>query len=89
LAEPKLFSNARELYIFDNNETSPRLIFKKVGENVEVAENYPNFYNMEIIDSEPYFIMKSSGGRKARKTRKRRKTRKYKNNKKRTTRKYR
>lgn len=83
IGNPTLFSNARELYIFDNNSSSPRLIFKKVGENVEVAENYPNFYNMEITESPPYFVMKHSGGRKARKTRK------HKNNKKRITRKYR
>lgn len=76
LANPQLFSNVKELYIFDNNDTIPRLIFKKVGENVETVENYPNFYNMSIINVPPYFALKRKGGRRTRKNKnmKKRKT---------------
>jgi len=91
LANPDLFSNAKELYVFDNNGASPRLVFKKVNTEVETAENYPNFYNMSIVDSPPYFIIKKRGGNKTRRTRKiikTGKTRKNKINKKRNTRRY-
>lgn len=72
LANPQLFSNVKELYIFDNNEAIPRIIFKKVRENVETAENYPNFYNMSINNSPPYFILNNKkGGKKSKKTKKR------------------
>jgi predicted kinase len=72
LANPQLFSNVKELYIFDNNEAIPRIIFKKVRENVETAENYPNFYNMSINNSPPYFRLNDKkGGKKSKKTKKR------------------
>ena len=50
--------------IYDNNESAPELLFKKVGGKVEVSKNYPNLYNMSISSSPPYFSLNSSGGRK-------------------------
>ena len=42
--------------IYDNNESAPELLFKKVGDKVEVSKNYPNLYNMSISSSPPYFL---------------------------------
>jgi predicted ABC-type ATPase len=78
-----LTQNANELYIFDNNGATPQLLFKRVDGVVEVANETPNFYNMSINATEPYFIMNKRGGKKTkkRKTKKRktkkRKTRRY------------
>lgn len=74
ISNPDVLSHAKELYIFDNNGSSPELLFKKVGENVEVAANYPNFYNMSIKSSPPYFSIKRKGGRRT-KRRKNKRTR--------------
>lgn len=79
MANPELISKVNEIFIFDNNGPSPELLFKKVGDNVEIAQNYPNLYNMSIISTPPYFSLKRRGGRKTRRRRiKRRKTRRYK-----------
>lgn len=80
LSNPELFSHVTEIYIYDNNGPSPQLLFKKVGENVETVVDYSNFYNMNIISSPPYFVMKGRrGGRrtKRRKNNKRKRTRKH------------
>jgi hypothetical protein len=80
MANPELLSKVNQIYIFDNNYTSPELLFKKVGENVEIAQNYPNLYNMSINSSPPYFSLKSKGGRKTKKKKnKLRRTRRYQN----------
>lgn len=88
LANPKLFSNVKELYIFDNNETNPRIIFKKVRENVEIAENYPNFYNMSINNSPPYFILNGKKGGKNKIKKNKTKKNKIKKNKMKKSRRY-
>lgn len=58
LANSELTNNADELYIFDNNGTEPELLFKRVNGVVEIAKETPNFYNMSIYSSEPYFTLK-------------------------------
>jgi len=78
MANPDLLSKVNQIFIFDNNSSSPELLFKKVGDNVEIAQNYPNLYNMSIISTPPYFSLKRSGGRKTRRRNKRRrKTRRH------------
>lgn len=64
-----LTEEANELYIYDNNGASPQLLFKRVGGVVEVANETPNFYNMSINSSEPYFTLNRRGGRKTRRRR--------------------
>lgn len=78
IANPSLTQDANELYIFDNNGTTPNLLFKRVDGIVEVANETPNFYNMMINSSEPYFTLNKKGGRRSRRKRKHnRKTRKH------------
>lgn len=82
IANPEIFSKAKEVYIYDNNEAVPKLVFKKVGDQVETALDYPNLYNMRINSSPPYFTMNTIGGGKKRYTHyKNKKTRKQKNKK--------
>jgi predicted kinase len=66
IANKGLTEDANELYIFDNNGSSPQLLFKRVNGNVEVANETPNFYNMSINSSEPYFTINRRGGRRTR-----------------------
>ena len=66
IANSQLTNEANELYVFDNNGSSPQLLFKRVDGNVEVAVETPNFYNMSINSSEPYFTVKRRGGRRTR-----------------------
>jgi predicted ABC-type ATPase len=66
LANPSLTEEANELYIFDNNGASPQLLFKRVDGVVEVANETPNFYNMSINATEPYFTLNRRGGRRTR-----------------------
>lgn len=76
MANPKLISKINEIYIFDNNGPSPELLFKKIGDNVEISQNYSNLYNMSINSSPPYFSLKSKGGRKTKRIKsKKRRTR--------------
>jgi predicted kinase len=79
LANPSLTDGANELYVYDNNGSSPQLLFKRVDGNVEVANETPNFYNMSINASEPYFTINRSGGRRTRRRRHRghKKSRRY------------
>ena len=78
ISNPSLTQDANELYIFDNNGSSPQILFKRIDGNVEVANSTPNFYNMMINSSEPYFTLNKKGGRRTRrKRRKNRKTRRY------------
>jgi len=78
IANKALTDEANELYIFDNNGSTPNLLFKRVDGIVEVANETPNFYNMMINSSEPYFTLNKKGGRRTRrKRRKNRKTRRY------------
>ena len=74
--KPILTENANELYIFDNNGTSPELLFKRLNGNVEVALERPDFYNMSIHSNEPYFTMNNRGGRRTRRH-KRKRSRKH------------
>jgi hypothetical protein len=66
IANSHLTDEANELYVFDNNGSSPQLLFKRVDGNIEVANEAPNFYNMSINSSEPYFTVNRRGGRKTR-----------------------
>lgn len=79
IANPNLTETATKLYIFDNNGSSPELLFKRVNGNVEIAIETPNFYNMSIHSNQPYFTINKNGGRKTRrrKHRYRKKSRKY------------
>jgi len=77
ISNKSLTENANELYIFDNNSSTPELLFKRVNGIVEVATETPNFYNMTINPREPYFTIKKIGGNTRRKKRRNRKTRKY------------
>ena len=75
MANPELLSKINQIFIFDNNGSSPELLFKKIGDNVEIAQNYPNLYNMSISSSPPYFSLNRRGGRKTKRRKiKRRKT---------------
>lgn len=75
MSSPQLISKVNQIYIFDNNGQSPELLFKKVGENIEVVQNYPYLYNMSISSSPPYFSLKRKGGRRSkRKKNKQKKT---------------
>jgi predicted kinase len=75
MANPELISKINQIFIFDNNGSSPELLFKKVGDNVEIAQNYPYLYNMSISSSPPYFSLKYKGGRRSkRKKNKQKKT---------------
>jgi predicted ABC-type ATPase len=66
IANKDLTQNANELYIFDNNSATPQLLFKRVDGVVEVANETPNFYNMSINSTEPYFTLTGRGGRRTR-----------------------
>jgi len=66
IANRALTEEANELYIFDNNGSSPQLLFKRVDGVVEVANETPNFYNMSINVIEPYFTLNRRGGRRTR-----------------------
>jgi predicted kinase len=66
ISNPSLTQDANELYIFDNNGSSPQILFKRIDGNVEVSNPTPNFYNMTINSSEPYFTVNRRGGRKTR-----------------------
>ena len=66
ISNSQLTDEANELYIFDNNGPSPQILFKRVDGNVDVASPTPNFYNMTINSSEPYFTVNRRGGRKTR-----------------------
>ena len=87
LANRNLTSEAEELYVFDNNGSTPEILFKRVDGVVEVAKETPDFYNMSINSSEPYFTLKgkaSKGGSGA--TVKSGATRRRRNNKRRISR---
>ena len=80
MANKELISKVNQIYVYDNNGTSPELLFKQLDNNVEIAQNYPNLYNMSISSSPPYFSLKRKGGRKTkRRKNKRRRTRRYRN----------
>lgn len=68
IANPRLAQEANELYIFDNNGPTPQLLFKRVGGVVEIANETPNFYNMSINSSEPYFTVNKKGGKRTRRS---------------------
>jgi len=74
ISNSQMTDEANELYVYDNNGSSPQLLFKRVDGIVEVAVETPNFYNMSINSSEPHFTVNKRGGRK---TRRRRKQRRY------------
>ena len=75
MENPELISKINQIFIFDNNGSSPELLFKKVGDNVEISQNYPYLYNMSISSSPPYFSLKRKGGRRSkRKKNKQKKT---------------
>lgn len=80
IGNDELISKINEIYIFDNNGSSPELLFKKVGDNVEIAENYPNLYNMSINSSPPYFSLKRKGGRMSKKRKTKQKKTKRRHN---------
>ena len=84
MATPELMTKVKEIYIYDNNNSIPELLFKKIEDNVEISKNYPNLYNMSISSSVPYFSLKLKGGRitkrrknKGKKSKKRVLTHKY------------
>jgi len=77
MTNPQLISKVNQIYVFDNNGASPELLFKKVGDNVEIAQNYPNLYNMSISSSPPYFSLNRRGGRKTKRIKNKRRTRRY------------
>ena len=58
LSKPGLTNAAEELYIYDNTGAEPELIFSRKDGVVDVAKDTPNFYNMSIYSSEPYFSLK-------------------------------
>jgi hypothetical protein len=86
LANSELTDGAEELYIFDNNGAEPEILFRRINGVVDVAKDTPNFYNMSILTSEPYFILKTKrkGGKRIDS---KMRTRKNKQNKHRKTRK--
>ncbi len=63
LANRNLTSEAEELYVFDNNGSTPEILFKRVDGVVEVAKETPDFYNMSINSSEPYFTLKGKAAK--------------------------
>lgn len=77
ITNSEFISQINEIYIFDNNGSSPELLFKRIGENIETVVDYPDFYNMRINSSPPYFSLKRRGGRR---------TKRRKNNRKKTKR---
>lgn len=77
ISNPEVISPVNQIYIFDNNGTTPQLLFKKVGENIETVVDYSDFYNMSISTSPPYFSLKHKGGRTKRRRTKRRRTKRY------------
>jgi predicted kinase len=79
IANKALTENADELYVFDNNGSTPQLLFKRVNGIVETVIETPNFYNMSINSTEPYFTLNGRGGRRTRR-RKARKSRKSRKN---------
>ncbi len=56
---------ANEVFLYSNNVDGeePKLLYHKVGENVEFSTNFPGFYNMNLSESEPYISKSSGGGR--------------------------
>lgn len=69
-------ANETLLYSNDVDGAEPVLLYNKVGANVITKTNFPNFYNMNLSDTEPYISLSRSGGKRS----KRRRTKK--NNKK-------
>ena len=58
LSKPGLTNAAEELYIYDNTGAEPELIFSRKDGVVDVAKDTPDFYNMSIYSSKPYFSLK-------------------------------
>lgn len=56
VSNKKVLSKVDEMFVYDNNTSSPILLFKKIGPNVETVVEYPNFYNMRIITTPPFFV---------------------------------
>lgn len=78
IANKELTEEADELHIFDNNNSSPQILFRRVDGIIEDVNETPDFYNMTINTSEPYFTLKTRrGGRTRRRKRGNKKTRKY------------
>jgi hypothetical protein len=80
---------ANEVFLYNNNVDGeePKLLYHKVGENVEFSTNFPGFYNMNLSDSEPYISKSSSGGRRRLRNKKTKKRNK-KTKRRRTNRRY-
>jgi hypothetical protein len=56
---------ANEVFLYNNNVdgAEPQLLYKKVGTTVEQSIDFPGFYNMNILTTEPYIIKALKGGR--------------------------
>jgi hypothetical protein len=63
---------ADEVFLYNNNVygAEPQLLYKKVGTTVEQSIDFPGFYNMNILSTEPYITKASKGGKSVRKRRK-------------------
>lgn len=79
---------ANEVFLYSNNVDGeePKLLYHKVGENVEFSTNFPGFYNMNLSDSEPYISKASSGGKSKATVRRRLRNKKTKKRNKKTKR---
>ncbi len=78
ISNKKVLSKVHEMFVYDNNTPSPILLFKKIGANVETVVEYPNFYNMKIITTPPYFAPNDSEAMTADSTKKSKRTAKKK-----------
>jgi predicted kinase len=67
---------ADEVFLYNNNvdRAEPQLLYKKVGTTVEQSIDFPGFYNMNILSTEPYITKASKGGKSLKSIKKRRKS---------------
>ena len=69
---------ADEVFLYNNNVygAEPQLLYKKVGTTVEQSIDFPGFYNMNILSTEPYIIKSEAtkGGKSLKSVRKKRKS---------------
>lgn len=74
---------ANTILLYNNNEdgNEPKLLYKKVGENVEYSSDFNGFYNMNILLQPPYIIKAISGGNKRRTRRNIKRVKKSRKNK--------
>jgi hypothetical protein len=74
---------ADEVFLYNNNVdgVEPQLLYKKVGTTVEQSIDFPGFYNMNILSTEPYITKATKGGKRVSKKRRKsvKKTKKRRN----------